>query len=144
MASAAKLYTPQVLALAAGLAAWPFDAAMELSGAARSPSCGSTLSLSLACSAEGRITGIGLRTQACAIGQASAAIFARAAVGMNRQAIEDAARAIAAWLAGEQAMPAWPGLDAIAAAAAFPGRHGAILLSWKAALDALPSAPLPR
>ena len=31
-----------------------------------------------------------------------------------------------------------PELEAIAAARDFPGRHGAILLPWRAALDALP------
>jgi NifU-like protein involved in Fe-S cluster formation len=138
--SAAKLYTPEVLALAAGLAEWPFDAAMAWSGAARSPSCGSTLMLSLDTDAAGRIDRIGLRAQACAIGQASAAIFARGAIGTSRADIARAAEAVAAWLSGGAALPDWPGLEAIAAAASFPGRHGAILLPWKAALDALPTS----
>ena len=138
--SAAKLYSPEVLALAAGLAAWPFDPAMGRTGAARSPSCGSSLALSLGTDAAGRIERIGMRAQACAIGQASAAIFARGAVGTNREYIASAAEAVARWLAGAGALPEWPGLDAISAAAAFPGRHGAIMLPWKAALDALPTA----
>lgn len=137
--SAAKLYNPEVLALAAGLAEWPFDAAMGSTGTARSASCGSTLMLSVTADQAGRIVRIGLRTQACAIGQASAAIFARGAIGASRTDIAAAAEAIAQWLTGEGALPAWPGLGAIAPAAAFPGRHGAILLPWKAALDALPT-----
>jgi len=36
-------------------------------------------------------------------------------------------------------LPDWPGLDAIEAARAFPGRHGAMLLPWQAALAALSS-----
>ena len=55
--------------------------------------------------------------------------------------------AIAAWLArsavgasvgeGEvAALPDWPGMGAIAAAAAHPARHGAIMLAWRAAADA--------
>jgi NifU-like protein involved in Fe-S cluster formation len=140
MASAAKLYTPEVLALATGLAGHPFDPAMPFTGHARSASCGSTLAISLALGEDGRIAEIGLRPQACAIGQASAAIFAAAAPGRSRADIAGAAAALSAWLDGSGAMPDWPGLAAIAAARDFPARHGAILLPWKAALDALPPA----
>ena len=43
------------------------------------------------------------------------------------------------WLVQETApQPGWPGLDALAAARAYPARHGAILLAWRAALEALP------
>ncbi len=139
--SAAKLYTPEVLALAAGLAAWPFDAEMGWTGAARSPSCGSSLALSLGTDGAGRIVRIGMRAQACAIGQACAAVFAQGAVGASREDVAGAAEAIAAWLAGTGPLPEWRGLGVIAAAAAFPGRHGAIMLPWRAALDALPTAP---
>jgi len=45
---------------------------------------------------------------------------------------------MAAWLGGAGQMPDWPGLAAIAAARDYPARHGAILLPWRAALDALP------
>lgn len=143
MASAARLYTPAVLALATGLAALPLDPAMPHQGAARSPSCGSTLALSLATDAGGRVTGIGLRAQACAIGQASAALFAAGVPGRSRAEIAQAAAALARWLAGEGPAPDWPGLDTIAAAAAYPARHGAILLAWNAALAALSPPTLP-
>lgn len=142
--STAKLYNPEVLALAASLAAWPYDPAMASSGSARSASCGSVLALSLDADEAGRIARIGLRAQACAVGQASAAIFAKGALGASRDDIALAADAIAAWLAGKEELPDWPGLGAIAAAAAFPGRHGAIMLPWRAALDALPTAAGPR
>ena len=74
------------------------------------------------------------------MGQASAAIFAEAATGQDRAAIAAALAAIQAWLGEGAELPDWPGLGAIAAAQAYPGRHGAILLPWKAALEALPSA----
>ncbi|PLK25887.1 iron-sulfur cluster assembly scaffold protein [Novosphingobium sp. TH158] len=137
-ASPPKLYTPQVLALATGLARWPHDPAMPLQGRARSQSCGSTLALSLELDEQGRIAGLGVAAQACAIGQASAAIFAAAAEGKNGQELASSLSAIEDWLSGKGEMPAWPGLDAIAAATAYPARHGAVLLPWKAALDALP------
>jgi NifU-like protein involved in Fe-S cluster formation len=143
MASAAKLYTPEVLGLAASLARWPLDPALPFQGRARSQSCGSTLALSLGTDRGGAIDRLGLRAQACAVGQASAAIFADGAPGRARADISAAEQAIARWLAGEAPMPDWPGLSAIEAAAAFPGRHGAILLPWRAALDALPTAENP-
>ena len=44
-----------------------------------------------------------------------------------------------AWLAGEAHQPDWPGLAPIEPARAYPARHGAMLLPWKAALAALSS-----
>ena len=139
MAGAAKLYTPEVLALATSLAGYPFDAAMPLTGSARSASCGSTLAMSLRLDAEGRIAALGLRPQACAIGQAGAAIFAAAAVGKSHAEIAAAEAVLARWLADGGDLPDWPGLAAIAAARDYPGRHGALMLPWRAALDALSS-----
>lgn len=142
MASAAALYTPKVLALATALADYPLTDNFPLRGNARSHSCGSMLELGLALDA-GRIVQVGLRSHACAIGQASAAIFAAAAAGRTRTEIAAAEQALTAWLAGGP-LPAWPGISAIEAAAAYPGRHGAVLLPWRAALSALPSAADPR
>lgn len=139
MASAATLYTPAVLALAASLARFPLEATLDLHGAARSPACGSTLELGLACDAAGRIERIGMRAHACAIGQACAALFAEAAKGMTRPQVAAALDELGAWLGGSGELPAWPGLEAVAAARSYPARHGAMLLAWRAALDALPS-----
>jgi len=137
MASVAALYTPEVLSLAASLAAMPFDPAMAAVGTARSASCGSRIDISLTLDGAGRIQRVGLRAQACAIGQAAAAIFAAAAPGLGRADIAAALAALRSWLLGEGTMPAWPGLAPIAPAQAYPGRHGAILLAWIAALEAL-------
>jgi len=134
------LYTPEVLGLATNLASYPWDDALLLSGEARSRSCGSTIALGLSLDEEGRIERVGIRSQACAIGQAAAAIFAQAATGRAAREIELAGKAIEAWLAGEADLPDWPGLEAIAAARDYPARHGAILLAWRAARELLPSA----
>ena len=136
--SAAKLYTPQVLALATSLAEFPWDETLPLKGSARSKSCGSTITLALGTDDSGQIAKVGLKAQACAIGQAAAAIFANAAIGRSGAEIREAADTIAAWLAGTRERPDWPGLDAIDAAQAYPGRHGAILLAWQAARELLP------
>ncbi len=144
MTAAPVLYTPQVLALATSLAAWPWDEALPLQGSARSKSCGSALSLGLATDAAGRIAGIGMKAQACAIGQAAAAIFANAASGRDGAEIAVAERAIHAWLSGEALRPAWPDIELLEPALAYPARHGAIMLAWQAARELLPTGDLPR
>jgi len=137
---ATVLYTPEVLALATSLAAYPWDERLPLKGGARSKSCGSTITLGLATDSGGRIDRIGIKSSACAIGQSAAAIFAAAALGRDAADIAKAERDIAAWLAGDAPLPDWPGFEAIAPARNYPGRHGAILLAWQAARELLPSA----
>jgi NifU-like protein involved in Fe-S cluster formation len=137
MSGAERLYTPELLALAVGLAQYPLTDDFPLTGEARSRSCGSTLRIGLALDAQGRIERLGMRVAACAVGQASAAIFAAAAPGKTADDLTATLAALEAWLAGEGPAPAWPGLDPIVPARAYPGRHGAMLLPWRAALDAL-------
>jgi NifU-like protein involved in Fe-S cluster formation len=133
-----KLYTLEVLSLATSLSAWPYDPAMPFHGKARSQSCGSSLALSLQVGSKGQISGLGIAAQACAIGQASAALFAQSAIGQRRDDLAQAAAALDAWLHGKANLPDWPGLSALSAVQAYPSRHGAMLLAWRAALDALP------
>jgi len=142
--SVTALYTPDVLALATGLAAFPLDDALPLKGEARSKSCGSVISLGLALDEAGRIGQVGVRAQACAVGQAAAAIFARSAPGRDARDVRAATDAMAAWLAGEGPLPDWPGLDAIAKVKHYPARHAAVMLAWKAAQELLSSSDLPR
>lgn len=137
--SAAVLYTPDVLGLTIRLTAYPWDEALPLRGEARSQSCGSTIALGLALDEDGTVKRIGIRSQACAIGQAAAAIFADAAAGRSSKALQEAGEAIALWLSGEGALPDWPGLETIAKARDYPARHGAVLLPWHAAKRALSS-----
>ncbi|ARU16098.1 iron-sulfur cluster assembly scaffold protein [Croceicoccus marinus] len=135
--NAARLYTPQVLAAAVALARFPMAEELSLRGEARSASCGSTLAIGLALDDEGAVDRIGLSAQACAIGQASAAVFAQGAAGRSAAQIAASAQAIRGWLRDEGDMPDWPGLELLEPARAFPARHGAILLAWDAAVRAL-------
>lgn len=137
--SAAKLYTAEVLGLATALAGFPLDDALPLRGAARSPLCGSALELGLALDADRRVAAVGLKVHACAIGQAAAAIFAQGAAGKTRADMAAAQGQLRDWLTQETApQPDWPGLATLAPARTYPARHGAILLAWRAALEALP------
>ena len=134
--SSAALYNAEVLGLATSLADYPMTDDLPLNGSARAPTCGSTIALELACDKTGQIVRIGLRAQACAIGQAAAAIFAADVQGKDRREIEAALAKLEQWLAGGD-LPDWRGVAAIAAARDYPARHGAILLAWRAALVAL-------
>jgi NifU-like protein involved in Fe-S cluster formation len=142
--TSARLYTPELLGLATRLAEWPLLPDTDGTGEARSPTCGSSVVVDLKLDASGRIAAVGLRAHACAVGQASAALFAENALGRDHREIETALAELSNWLSSDAALPEWPGLAAIAGARAFPARHGAILLPWTAALAALSTAPVPR
>jgi NifU-like protein involved in Fe-S cluster formation len=137
--SAARLYTPELLALAVDLARWPRLADAALHGDARSATCGSTLAIDLVLDEAGRIERLGMAVRACAVGQAATAIFARHTVGRSAREIAQSLAQLEAWLAHEGELPDWPGLAVLEPARAYPARHGAMLLPWKAAVAALSS-----
>lgn len=140
MAGAEKLYTPELLGLAVSLAEFPPDPGLPLHGEARSQSCGSTLRADISTGDDGGIERLGLQVRACAVGQAAAAIFAQGCKGRTLAEINAAHGSLTSWLADGGDLPDWPGLAVIAPARDYPGRHGAIMLPWNAAREALSSA----
>ncbi len=143
-APATKLYSPALLGLATALSAFPLTDDLPMIAEARSRSCGSVIALGLALDDSGRIVRIGMQVSACAIGQASAALLAQAVSGRTPAQLRHAAEGLTAWLTGEADLPDWPGIDALAPARDHPGRHGALLLPWTAACEALSLAAPPR
>ena len=139
--STEKLYTPELLALTVELANWPAMENLPLHGTSRSSTCGSSLAVDLMLDDTGKVETFGLRVRACAIGQASAAIFARHLKGCDLAFLTGAHDRIEGWLDGEAPIADWPDLELIASARDYPARHGAIILPWKAAISALSSAP---
>jgi NifU-like protein involved in Fe-S cluster formation len=139
MSAAQRLYTPELLALAVELSEYPPLETAPAHAEARSPTCGSTLAIDLALDGDGRIARLGMRVRACAVGQAAAAIFARHAPGRDDAEIRAALERLEAWLGDEGPAPEWPDLALVAPARAYPARHGAMLLPWKAAAAALSS-----
>ncbi len=137
MSSVRGLYTPEILATAMDLTAYPWNETFLLKGGARSRSCGSAIEIGIEIDHQGRISAIGLRPHACAVGQAAASIFAKNVVGLDRNDLRQVRQALALWLAGEGEKPVWPEIDLLDPARAYPARHGAILLAWDAALDAM-------
>ena len=139
MSEAARLYTPEMLALAVELAKYPPQTGLPLHGEARSPTCGSTIAMDLETGPDGAISALGMRVRACAIGQATAAIFARHACGRRAADLAATLKELQRWFTDDANLPDWPDIGLIEAARDYPGRHGAILLPWQAALSALSS-----
>ena len=135
---AEPLYTLDILRLATETGRWPLLSDADFSAERRAPLCGSSLKLDLAVDAAGRISAVGMQPQSCAMGQASASLFARHALGLRAEDIIAAHDALAAWLTGaSDTPPDWPEVDQLAPARAYPARHGAILLPFAAARAAL-------
>jgi NifU-like protein involved in Fe-S cluster formation len=132
-----SLYTPQILALAIDLAHYPLTPDLPLRTTARSRTCGSVIALGLACDEAGQVTRIGMQVSACAVGQASAAVMANGLVGRSRADIAAVHACLTEWLAQEREMPDWPQINLLAATLPHKGRHGALLLPWTAAVEAL-------
>lgn len=135
------IYTTEILRLAASLqgprALERVDGGAEL----RSPTCGSRVSISVQLDPERRIEALSQHVQACAFGQASAALLERHAVGRAHQEVGDALVLVSRWLAQEEDDPeVWPGLVALSPARTRKGRHGAILLPFRTLLAAIESA----
>lgn len=135
--SGTKLYTPELLGLAVALADYPLEPELTMRGEARSRSCGSSVEVGLTLAPDEAICAIGLRVTACAVGQAAAAIFARSARGKTVESLSAALVEIEQWLAGRGPLPTWPGFMTLAPAREHVGRHGAIVLPWRAADAAL-------
>jgi NifU-like protein involved in Fe-S cluster formation len=135
------LYTTEILRLAASLREpHPLDredGRAEL----RSPTCGSRIGLAVQLDHDRQVEGLSMEVHACAFGQASAALLERHALGRTHDDIADALVELSRWLADEQAVIAgWPDVGALAPARSRKGRHGAILLPFRALLAAIEAA----
>ena len=136
----APLYTTEILRLAASLNG-PAPLDREHGRAeVRSPTCGSTVVTTVQLNSDGRVEAVSQQVQACAFGQASAALLERAATDRGHEDVAAAIAGLDAWLGGADAMPAWPGIAALAPARSRKSRHGAILLPFRALLAAIESA----
>jgi NifU-like protein involved in Fe-S cluster formation len=88
--------------------------------------------------ADGRVERIAQQVQACAFGQASAALVQGFAVGRSAEELTEARARLAEWLSGAAEEPA--GFAPLAPARAKTGRHGAMLLPFDALIAAIESA----
>ena len=132
------LYTRDILRLAATIPSQRrFD---EIEGAElRSPTCGSRIAMRVTLDRDGRVTTIEQAVEACAFGQAAAALVGNAAIGTNQAEANAALARVEQWLGGAGDEP-WPGMAALEPARARRGRHGAIQLPFRALVLAIDQA----
>jgi NifU-like protein involved in Fe-S cluster formation len=135
------LYTIEILRLAASI---PHLARLEgADGKAelRSPTCGSTILVEVKLDSIGRVADLGQQVEACAFGQASAAVMASHAIGRDASEVRAALADFDAWLKGERDDPgSWPGLPALVPVRSRRARHGAMLLPFRGLLAAIEDA----
>lgn len=104
---------------------------------ARNPACGDETTVDLAIE-NGRIKEMAHDSKACVLAQASAAILAKAAPGLEYADLVQLKAGLSAMLQGGPPPDApFSAYDALRAAAAAPGRHACVLLPVEAAIKAM-------
>jgi NifU-like protein involved in Fe-S cluster formation len=138
----APLYNKDILRLAASI---PHHARLtdaQASVERRSPTCGSRVTADVRMEG-GRIADIGLDVKACALGQASASLMARHAIGLTTGELAEARDRLTAYLAGESDdLDFWPGIEVLAPARGYPARHPSIRLGFEAMAEAARQADI--
>ncbi|MBL0924096.1 MAG: iron-sulfur cluster assembly scaffold protein [Sphingomonadaceae bacterium] len=130
------LYNRDILRLASSLVSGDRLDSPDATAEARSPVCGSRIQVDVTL-ADGKIDGLAVRVNACALGQASAAILRENAIGIELTTIADMRDAIKRALKEGEPMPTlWPELALLLPAKDYPSRHAAILLPYDAVLTA--------
>lgn len=136
--TAQPLYTVDILRLAATLEEPRALDREHGRSEARSPTCGSRI-VTIVQLDEGRVAALSQEVSACAFGQAAAALVERNAIGRSRAEVEAALERAGDWLSGGANEPGW-GLEVLAPARSRTGRHGAILLPFRALIGAIDDA----
>ncbi|MDZ7905550.1 MAG: iron-sulfur cluster assembly scaffold protein [Cypionkella sp.] len=132
-----SLYSARILELTTQIPQFTPAGAARAPGSARSPHCGSTVSVEVIL-ANDRITDFAQSVKTCALGQASAAIFGAGVIGQSVEAIATLRSQVAQMLAADGPAPAAPFADyeVLRAARGYKNRHASILLCIDATLNA--------
>lgn len=135
-----SLYNTEILTLSAGLK----NARLEMPHASvrkLAKLCGSWVELDVSVEAE-VVSAYALRVQACALGQASAAILQEGIIGANLIELTRARDALRAMLKDGGAAPdgRFAKLSLLAGVAGYPARHSSTLLAFDAAVEAVTQA----
>ena len=136
-----KLYSGRILELAADIPHLGRLPAPQGSAKRRSPLCGSTVTVDVVVR-DGRVAEFAQDVKACALGQASAAVLGRVAVGRTRAEIEIARDALRAMLKDGGPVPVAPfdGFEVLIPARDYKNRHASILLALEATAEAMAAA----
>jgi len=138
----AALYTPAILRLAVSVQRIGHLHHPHGVATCGSIVCGSSLTVELCLDSGGRVDDFAYTAQACAIGQAAAALLANSVVGRDSGCRPERKSATAAvFFYGDGAdVGDWPGITALASVRSFPARHAAALLPFQATEKAIVSA----
>jgi NifU-like protein involved in Fe-S cluster formation len=135
------LYDRDILRLAASIPHQRRLLSPQGSAERRSPVCGSRVAVDIDLDAQGVVVAFGQEVNACALGQASAALLGAHTLGRTASQIAAARDALAAFLQGTRDDPGtWPGLSILDRARPYPARHASILLPFQAAAEAVAHA----
>ena len=136
-----KLYSGQILALAADIPHLGRLAEPQGTARKRSPLCGSTITADVVMR-DGRVAEFAQDVKACALGQASASVLGGAVIGRNLGELEAARDAVARMLKEGGPVPPAPfdGYEVLIPARDYKNRHASILLALEAACEAVAMA----
>lgn len=133
------LYTRDILRLAASIPGQMSFQELGEAALVRSPTCGSRAAMRVSLNEAGRVTEIAQAVESCAFGQAAAALVGIHAVGTSKDEAAAALASVERWLEGEGDEP-WPDLLILDPARSRRGRHGAIMLPFRALVAAIEGA----
>jgi NifU-like protein involved in Fe-S cluster formation len=136
----APLYTTEILRLSATIPHHQRLSDPMGSAEKRSPICGSRVTVDVNIDPDGRVAELGMLVRACALGQASASLMGAEAIGKTPAQLVAARDSLAAWLASDGPLPAWPGLELFTPALPHSARHASIRLAFEAAAEAAEAA----
>ncbi|MDO9637460.1 MAG: iron-sulfur cluster assembly scaffold protein [Pseudotabrizicola sp.] len=142
-----KLYSGQILELAADIPLHGRLPGAQATVRKRSPLCGSTVTVDLVMDA-GRVSAFGQDVKACALGQAAASLLGHVVIGRTAAELAQGRDALRAMLKDAGPVPAAPfdGYVVLTPARDYKNRHASILLAIEAAAEAaaMADATLPQ
>lgn len=135
-----SLYNTDILTLSAGLKNTRLESP-DASVRKVAKLCGSWVELDIKMDGQA-VSDYALRVQACALGQASAAILQEGIIGAGLAEVTEARDALRAMLKenGKAPKGRFEKLKLLAGVADYPARHGSTLLAFDAAVDAVERA----
>lgn len=131
------LYTRDILRLAANVPGRVGFAEIGEATELRSRSCGARVAVAVEIDDEGFVRGVRQAVEACAFGQAAAAIMGANARGWSAAGTKAVVAEVERWLAGSDGPAMLAPLEPVRG---LPGRHEAVLLPFRALARAVEEA----
>jgi len=133
-----EVYNKRILELAGNIPRLGRLDAPDASATAHSRLCGSTVTVDLRMEGD-RVCDFAHDVKACALGQASSSIMARAVVGSTAEELREVRRRVLAMLKENEPAPEgrWADLKVLEPVRDFKARHASTLLTFDAVVDAV-------